>query len=287
MPEIPIIDTHVHLWDPQRFRMSWTDGNALLARSYSVDHYQEQTSGLPIEGMVFVECGVEPPYAFLEARWAVACARQDARIQGIVAAAPVEFGLRARTYLEALIELDEQRIKGVRRNLQDEPDPNMCLQPDFVQGVQLLAEYGLSFDICIYHHQLPAVIELVRRCPDTQFILDHLGKPDARAHQLDPWRGQIRELAALPNVACKVSGLVTEADHANWQPADLETYITHVLEAFGEDRVAFGGDWPVLLLASSYTRWVETLWALSASLPERARHKLWHENAKRIYRLAT
>jgi len=287
MPEIPIIDTHVHLWDPQRFRMSWTDGNALLARPYSVEHYHEQTGELPIEGMVFVECGVEPPYAFLEARWAVACARQDARIQGIVAAAPVEFGLRARTYLEALIELDEQRIKGVRRNLQDEPDPNMCLQPDFVQGVQLLAEYGLSFDICIYHHQLPAVIELVRRCPDTQFILDHLGKPDARAHQLDPWRGQIRELAALPNVACKVSGLVTEADHANWQPADLEPYITHVLETFGEDRVAFGGDWPVLLLASSYTRWVETLWALSASLPERARHKLWHENAKRIYRLAT
>ena len=285
MPDMPIIDTHMHLWNPEQFRMSWTDGEALLARPYSVERYQEQTSELPIEAMVFVECGVEPQYAFLEARQAVAIARQNARIKGIVAAAPVEFGLRARAYLEALVELDE-RIKGVRRILQDEADPNVCLQPDFVQGVQLLAGYNLSFDLCIRHHQLPAVTELVRRCPGTQFILDHLGKPDVKGRQLDPWRKQISELAALPNVACKVSGLVTEADHANWQPEDLEPYISHVLDVFGEDRITFGGDWPVILLASSYLRWFETLQALTASLPESARRKLWHENASQIYRLA-
>lgn len=286
MPDMPIIDTHMHLWNPEQFRMSWTDGEALLARSYSVERYHEQTNELPIEAMVFVECDVEPHYAFLEARWAVACARQDARIKGIVAAAPVEFGSLARAYLEALVDLDKRRIKGVRRNLQDEADPNVCLQLDFVQGVQLLAGYNLSFDLCIHHEQLPAVTELVRRCPNTQFVLDHLGKPNVKARQLDPWRKQIRELAALPNVACKVSGLVTEADHSTWQPEDLTPYISHVLDAFGENRVVFGGDWPVILLASSYVRWVETLQALTASLPESARSKLWHENASRIYRLA-
>jgi L-fuconolactonase len=284
MLDIPIIDTHMHLWNPAHFRMSWTDGDALLNRPYTVDVYHEQTRELAIEAMVFVECGVEPQYAFLEAAWAVACARADPHIEGIVAAAPVEFGLRTRAYLEALVALDP-RIKGVRRNLQDEKDPDVCLHPDFVRGVQLLSEYHLSFDLCIRHWQLPAITALVRRCPDTQFILDHLGKPDVKAHLLDPWRYQIRELAALPNVVCKMSGLVTEADFAAWKPEDLAPYLSHVLEVFGEDRVAFGGDWPVVLLASPYARWVETLQTLTGSMSPAAKHKLWNENARRIYRL--
>jgi len=284
MLDIPIIDTHMHLWNPAHFRMSWTDGDALLNRPYTVDVYHEQTRELALEAMVFVECGVEPQYAFLEAQWAVACARADPHIEGIVAAAPVEFGLRTRAYLEALVGLDP-RIKGVRRNLQDEKDPNVCLHPDFVRGVQLLAEYHLSFDLCIRHWQLPAITGLVRRCPDTQFILDHLGKPDVKAHLLDPWRDQIGELAALPNVVCKMSGLVTEADLSGWKPEDLAPYLSHALEVFGEDRVAFGGDWPVVLLASPYVRWVETLQTLTASISPAAKRKLWNENARRFYRL--
>lgn len=285
MLALPIVDTHVHLWDPARFRMPWTDGNALLNRPYTVDTYYAQTRGVPVKGMVFVECGVKPQYAFLEAQWAVTCARADSCIQGIVAAAPVEFGLRVRSYLEALVKLDP-RIKGVRRNLQDEEDPDVCLHTNFVRGVQLLSAYDLSFDLCIRHWQLPAVTTLVRSCPDTQFILDHLGKPDVSTHLLDPWREQIRELAALPNVVCKISGLVTEANPSSWQPDDLAPYISHVLDAFGEDRVMFGGDWPVLLLASSYARWVETLQTLTTSLSETAQSKLWSENARRLYRLA-
>jgi L-fuconolactonase len=284
MVDMPMIDTHVHLWDPDRFRMAWGDGNALLNRPYTLEIYQEQSRGLPIEGMVFVECGVESPYAYLEAQWAVAQAREDQRLQGIVAAAPVEFGLRTRTYLEALVTLDP-RIKGVRRNLQNEEDPQFCLYPDFVRGVQFLSEYRLSFDLCIRHWQLPSVTELVLRCPDTQFILNHLGKPNAKEHILDPWRDQLRALAELPNVVCKISGLVTEADHSAWTSDDLAPYIWHVLEVFGEDRVVFGGDWPVVLLASSYTRWVQTLQTLTSSLSQAAQRKLWSANARRVYRL--
>lgn len=284
MLDIPIVDTHVHLWNPAHFRMLWTDDIALLNRPYTAEIYHEQTMGVPIEAMVFVECGVEPQYAFLEARWAVACAHADPHIQAIVAAAPVEFGLRTRSYLEALVALGP-RIKGVRRNLQDEGDLEACLHDDFVRGVQLLSEYRLSFDLCIRHWQLPAITALVRCCPETQFILDHLGKPDVKEHLLDPWREQIRELAALSNVACKMSGLVTEADLSAWQPDDLAPYLLHVLEVFGEDRVTFGGDWPVVLLASPYARWVETLQALTASMTETAKRKLWNENARRLYRL--
>lgn len=284
MDAYPIIDTHMHLWNPEHFRMSWTDGSATLNRPYMMDVYSEQTAGVPIEAMVFVEGGVEPQYAFLEAQWAVACTRVDARIQGIVAACPVEFGLRAHTYIEALAALDS-RIKGVRRNIQDEKDPQFCLEPDFVRGVQLLADYSLSFDLCIRHYQLPAVIELVRRCPNIQFILDHLGKPNVKEHALDPWRDQLQELAALPNVACKLSGLVTEAELSSWKIDDLAPYVAHVLDVFGEDRVTFGGDWPVVLLASSYIRWFETIQKLTATLAETAQCKLWYENARRLYRL--
>lgn len=139
--------------------------------------------------------------------------------------------------------------------------------------------------VCIKHWQLPYVTELARRCPDVVFILDHLGKPDIKQHVLDPWQAHVRALASLPNVACKVSGMVTEADHEGWQPADLQPFIDVVVGAFGEERVMFGSDWPVALLASSYNRWYERLEALTMGLPLAARRKLWTENARRFYRI--
>jgi L-fuconolactonase len=284
MPEFPIVDAHVHLWDPGRFRMSWLDGNQKINRPFGLEQYHEHTQGLPIEAMVYLEVAVEPHYTLLEAQWANDLAQREARLRGIVAAAPLEYGEQARAYLEALVAIGP-RIKGVRRLLQGESDPEYCLRPGFVRGVQLLPEFGLSFDICIYHPQLPGAIELVRRCSNTSFILDHIAKPNIKAGLLDPWREQMRELAALPNVVCKVSGMVTEADHADWTPEQLAPYVAHVLEVFGEDRVLFGGDWPVALMASSYSRWAETLDALTAHLPDAARRKLWAENARRFYRL--
>jgi L-fuconolactonase len=201
-----------------------------------------------------------------------------------VAHAPLEYGDQARAYLEALAAIGP-RVKGVRRLLQGETDPALCLRPEFVRGVRLLPEFGFSFDICIKHHQLAPAAELVRQCPETSFILDHIGKPDI-AHDLrEPWRAKIRALAELPNVVCKVSGMVTEADHQGWSSDDLAPYVAHVLEVFGEDRVLFGGDWPVVLMASSYARWVEALDTLTAQIPDAARRKLWSNNARRVYRL--
>ena len=279
-----LVDAHVHLWNPQHFPMPWLDHTPALNKPFELSDYPRQSAGCTIAALVSVEVDVAPHYALLEARWAADLAVHDARLQGIVAAAPVEHGEQVRAYLDAL-QATSPLIKGVRRNLQDEPDAAFCLQEDFVQGIRLLPTYGFSFDLCIRHWQLPAVVELVRRCPDTHFILDHLGKPAIKAHLLDPWREHLAQLAALPNVCCKISGLVTEADQHRWAPEELAPYVAHALEVFGEDRVVFGGDWPVLLLAASHDRWVETLDALTQHLSPAAKRKLWKENARRFYRL--
>jgi L-fuconolactonase len=284
MPQFPIVDSHVHLWDPERFRISWLDGNAVLNRRYGLEEYAHATEGIDVAAMVYLQVEVEPPYALLEARWAVEQSRKDPRLAGIVPWAPLEYGEQARSFLLALLDMGGA-IKGVRRIIQYEPALDFCLQPPFVHGVQMLAEYGFSFDLCIDHRHLANTIELVRRCPQTTFILDHIAKPDIRNRSLHPWKEQIAELAGFPNVACKVSGLVVEADLERWTGDDLQPFVEHVLEVFGEDRVLFGGDWPVVLQASSYRRWVETLDALTAGLSTEARRKLWAENARRLYRL--
>jgi L-fuconolactonase len=285
MPAFPIVDSHLHLWDPSRFRMSWLDGNAVLDRPYGLKEYREHTNGVDIGAMVYLQVEVEPAYALLEAQWVVERAAADPRIQGMVCWAPVEYGEQCRAFLDALVAIDRVRIKGIRRLIQGEADPEFCVRPRFVRGVQILAEYGVSFDICLVHHQLPGAIELVAQCPGVSFILDHIGKPNIKDHVLDPWRSQIRELASYPNVYCKLSGMVTEADHQRWTVDDLAPYAEHVLAQFGEDRVVFGGDWPVAFQAARYPRWVETVDRLTAGLSDSARRKLWAENARTFYRL--
>jgi predicted TIM-barrel fold metal-dependent hydrolase len=284
MPDVPVIDAHVHLWDPRRFRMPWLDANARLRRSFDLADFSQANDGLGIEAIVYVEVDVRPAYGLLEAQWAAEQAEHSPLVAGIVATAPLEDGAPVSSYLDALVQISP-RIKGVRRLIQSETDPEFQIQPDFLDGVRLLPRYGLSFDICIQQAQLARSIQMVRACPETFFVLDHLGKPNVQSGQLEPWRDQIAELAELPNVACKVSGLVTEADLTHWTVADLKPYVLHVLEAFGEDRVLFGGDWPVVTMAASYRQWVTSLDQLTSHLSPDARKKLWADNARRVYRL--
>ncbi len=284
MPDVPIVDAHVHLWDPARFRMPWLDDVPALDAEIGLDDYVTATAGLDVAGFVYLEVDVAPAYALLEASSLARLAEQQPRILGIVSFAPLEFGNRIAAYLEAIVALGS-RIKGVRRLTQGEPDPAFCLRPGFIEGAKQLARFGLSCDLCCTWEQLGPTVDLVRRCPETSFILDHLGKPNIRARQLDPWRDQITSLASLPNVVCKISGAVTEADHDHWTIDDIKPYLLHALDAFGEDRVLFGSDWPVATLASPYGRWVETLDTLTADASSDARRKLWADNARRVYRL--
>jgi L-fuconolactonase len=284
MPDFPIVDSHLHIWDPTHFRMSWLDPIPLLNKPYTLADYERHTEGVEIAAMVYLQVEVEPPYALLEARWVAEQAAIDPRIQAIVAWAPLEYGERARAFLTALKAVDA-RVRGIRRIIQFEPDLGFCLRPDFVRGVQVLPEYDLTFDICIDHRHLPNTIKLVEQCPDVSFILDHIGKPDIKNRGLDPWREHIRALAGFPNVICKMSGMVTEADHQRWTIDDLRPFAEHVLEVFGEDRVAFGGDWPVAYQAAEYPRWVATLDELTAGLSPAAKRKLWADTARRFYRL--
>jgi L-fuconolactonase len=284
MPSFPIVDAHVHLWDPVKYRIPWLDDIPPLNRPLQISEYDRALAGTEVEALVYLQVEVAPPYSLLEARDIVALGDLDPRVQAVVAWAPLEFGEQVRYYLDELVKLGP-RIKGVRRIVQDEPDPDFSLQPGFIRGSQILAEYDLSSDLCCNYRQMGQQVELVRRCPETSFILDHIGKPNIRAGEREPWASQMRELATLPNVVCKISGVATEADHANWTLEDIKPFVLHALECFGEHRVIFGSDWPVVTLAAEHRRWVESLDALTADWPESAIRKLWSDNAKRFYRL--
>lgn len=277
-----IIDSHVHYWDPKKLRYKWLETIPTLNRAFLHDHVPQTVNGAHIDGIVFVQADCAAEQSLAEVKFVTALAENDARVRGIVAFAPIEDAKHLRAHLNALKK--NPLVKGVRRLIQDEP-PGFCVTPNFIAGVQLLAEYEYTFDICIRHWQLPDAIQLVRACPQINFVLDHCGKPDIKNRLLRPWRKPISELASLPNVQCKVSGLVTEADMENWTRQNLQPYIEHVLEAFGSHRVMFGSDAPVAYLASTYARWVETLQRTTEDLTRGAKTKLWRTNAENFYRV--
>ena len=295
MPQFAIVDTHLHIFDPIRLTYPWHGTIPQLDGPFLLPDFDEHCASVDVERMVFVECGARDRVA--EAQWVSQEAHADPRIQAIVASAPLEKGASARPDLEALAELP--LVHGIRRLIQDEPDDDFCVRPDFIAGVKLLPEFGFTFDICIQHRHMANAARLARHCPEVRFILDHIGKPGIADGLLEPWQQHLRELADLPNVHCKVSGLVTEADNAEsransdpaamkfaWTREQLRPYIHHVIESFGFDRVMYGGDWPVSILAAKYPDWVAALdWATAGSSEEELQ-KLYRRNAIAFYRLS-
>ncbi len=277
-----IIDTHVHIWDIERIHYPWLVDVPPLNRLFTIEDYRAATQNFDIEKMVFVQCEADFAQYRDEVDFVSAVAReQEPRIRGIVAWAPLEKGEAAREDLEWLKQ--NPLVKGVRRIIQFEPDLEFCLRPDFVAGVRLLAEYGLTFDICIDWRHCESTIRFVEQLPEVPMILDHIGKPNIVGGQLDPWRDQLQRLAGFPNVCCKFSSLATEADKKKWTLDDLRPYVDHIIDCFGFDRLIFGGDWPVVTLAASYDRALETMQALLEGASPGDLAKLYHDNAARFY----
>ncbi len=277
-----IIDAHQHLWDLSRFPYSWTANQPKLNRSFVMSDYLEATRGFEVVKSVHVEADIDEGFMLEETRSVLELAeRDDNPLAGVVAAARPEYD----NFQEYLAQIaGHPRLKGIRRILQAMPD-ELSTTTTFVENVRSLEDHELSFDLCILARQLPAAIELAGQCPNVSFILDHCGNPDIRNCDYHPWRERIAEIAGLPNVACKVSGIVVNTDLDNWTVEDLRPAIEHVIECFGWDRVMFGSDWPVCTLAASFRQWVEALIFLTAGAGESNQRKLLAENADRIYRL--
>ena len=276
-----IVDSHVHLWNPAQLRYSWLDGLAALNRAFLPADFAAASATANVGKIIFVECGCEPAQSLAEANWISDLAKTEPWLKGIVAHASLEQGKAAREGLEKLAS--RPLVKGIRRNLQGENGADFCLRPEFIAGIQTLAEFNFTFDLCIRHEQLRGIAELVRRVPQVTFVLDHFAKPDVRHGKFEAWAADLKSLAASPNVVCKISGLATEADWQKWRPDDLKFYFERALECFGFDRVLFGGDWPVATLATSYHRWLETVQNYFSFATEIDRIKLFQTNTERIY----
>jgi L-fuconolactonase len=284
MIDFPIIDSHIHLLDQKRFGYAWADGEPKLKRDWTVNDLANAAKPYEIEGLVFVEVDVDMPQYLDEAEWVDGLAALDSRVMAAVVSLPLEKGAAIEPEIAKVAGL--KTVRGVRRLIQNQPDPEFVLKPDFLEALRLLPKYNLSFDICILHPQMPNTLAMMRRCPEVSFILDHIAKPGIKAGLLDPWRANLREMAALPNVVCKLSGVTTEADHVTWTRDQLRPYIDRVIECFGADRILYGGDWPVSELAGSYLQWLATLdWATAGFSPADKR-KLFRDNAVKAYRLA-
>lgn len=273
------IDAHHHLWRYTPPGQSWMAGGMdILRRSFLVEDLREVATTAGVTGTIVVE----QERSIDETLWLSETAANNSFIRGVVGWAPLTSHNTA-AILENLASLP--KLKAVRHPIHDEPDDEFVLRKDFNSAVALLKDFKLGYDILIFEKHLPQIIGFVDRHPNQIFILDHLAKPRIRDRAVSPWKENIVELARRPNVYCKISGMVTEADWKTWTDDCLSPYIETVLEVFGPKRLMFGSDWPVLTLASSYKRWWETFWAAIEQLTTEEREWILSRTAVEAYRL--
>jgi L-fuconolactonase len=275
------VDAHHHLWDLAVRDQPWISGEAMapLRRTFSVEDLLAAANG--VDATVLVQTLTVPE----ETPELLALAERHELIAGVVGwidlTAPDAAGA-----LAALRELPGgERLVGIRHQVQSEPDARWLCRPDVRRGLQAVASAELAYDLLTIPVQLPAAIDTVRALPDLRFVVDHLSKPPIASGVLEPWATQMRALAEHDNVVCKLSGMVTEADWKGWSIADLRPYAETVLDAFGPERVMFGSDWPVCLLAASYDAVLTAADELAGSLSAAERAEIFEGTARRSYTL--
>ena len=274
-----MIDAHHHLLDPSRRHYPWlTADEAAINRPRTAEHLEPLLGANGVTATVLVQT-VHTREESIELLGAAADHRWIAGVVGWV-------DLTASNVPAQLTDLRRARgghaLVGIRHNLHDETDARWILRPEVLKGLGAIAAAGLTFDLLVRPRELPAARAAVRELPELQFVLDHAGKPPIASGQLDVWRDELARLAAAPNVACKLSGLVTEAAWGTWAIADLRPAVNHVRTCFGAARLLFGSDWPVCELAASYEQVVESAQTLSPGADWAA---ISHSNARRVYAL--
>jgi L-fuconolactonase len=273
---VPRLDAHQHFWRYDAAQYPWIPLDTPLQRDWLPGDLAALQTPLELDGSI----AVQARQTLEESRWLLELADQSSVIKGVVG----WVDLRSENVEAQLASLAHHpKFVGVRHVVQDEPDDRFMLSLEFLRGIAALRQFDLTYDILIFPKQLPAAIELVSRFPEQPFVLDHLAKPFIKVQNISPWREQLRELASAPNVLCKVSGLITEADHAAWRPEHVRPYLEVAFDAFGAERLMFGSDWPVCLLAGTYERVFRLIDDYMTGSSDEAHAAFFGGNAARFY----
>ncbi|MEL1240736.1 amidohydrolase family protein [Flavobacterium flavipallidum] len=274
-----IIDSHQHFWIYETEKHAWIDDDMKVIRKNFLPEdlktvYQENG----IDGCV----AVQADQTLAETDFLLDLASKNDFIKGIVG----WVDLRASNIETVLEQYSKfEKLKGFRHVVQGEADHNFMLRPDFLNGIAALEKYNFTYDILIFPHQLGTALELVRRFPNQKFVIDHIAKPYIKDGFYDGWASLMKAISKFPNVNCKLSGMTTEADYNNWTPEQIEPYIQLVLEAFGANRILFGSDWPVCLVAGNYTKTKELITNFIAKLNSKEQAAIMGNNAIEFYNL--
>lgn len=272
------IDAHQHFWSYHPEQYAWiSEAMPQLRRDFLPADLEPLLSPFELKGSI----AVQARHSLEETDFLLDLSQAHPFMLGVVG----WVDLQAPDLEKQLSAYSAQlKLCGFRHIVQDEPDEHFLLRPDFLRGMRLLHDYGFTYDILVYERQLPQVPHFLEQCPDQPFVLDHLGKPEIQAGISKRWRESIRAIASFPNVYCKISGLVTEADWAAWQPAQFMPFLEEVLDAFGPDRLMIGSDWPVCLLAA--TDYAQTMGAIAPFIEQltmQDREKLFGGTAAHFY----
>jgi L-fuconolactonase len=273
------IDSHHHFWKYDPVEYGWIDdAMRVIRRDFLPEDLRKEIAAAGIDGVV----SVQARQSVAETEWLLNFATRQDFIKGVVGWVEL-VAPRVEKDLEKFVV--NPKLKSVRHVVQAEPDDNFILRDDFNRGIAALEKFSLAYDILILERHLPATIQFVDRHPNQRFVLDHIAKPKIKAGEISPWRENIRALAKRPNVWCKISGMVTEADYAKWSEAQLRPYFETVLEAFGPRRLMFGSDWPVCLVACGYRRWHDVVCAWTEKLSRDEQAQIFGGTAMGFYRL--